>query len=133
MKSQKWEMKMKSKTFRNKIFGSIIAVVGLHVVLLFSGIFHLPLTNLLISDGILFSMFVLGTLIVSPGLDKAPDNFVNRFILLTTFQLMGMMIYILILSMTKIPYFKMIGYHTLGVFLCLLMAQAFFLVKTVKK
>ena len=124
---------MKSKTFRNKIFASIFAVIGIHIILLCTGIFHLPLTNLLISDTILFSMFVLGTLIVSPGLDKAPDNFVNRFILLTTFQLMGMMFYVLVLSMTRIPYFKIIGYHTLGVFMCMLMAQAFFLVKVVKK
>lgn len=123
---------MKSKLFRNRIITSIFSVISLHILLLSTGIFHLPLANLYISDGILLAMFVLGTLIISPGLDKAPDNFVNRFILLTTFQLMGMMIYILVLSMTKIPYFKMIGYHTLGVFLFLLLAQAFFLVKVVR-
>lgn len=123
---------MKSKLFRNRIITSIFSVISIHILLLSTGIFHLPLANLYISDGILLAMFVLGTLIISPGLDKAPDNFVNRFILLTTFQLMGMMIYILVLSMTKIPYFKMIGYHTLGVFLFLLLAQAFFLVKVVR-
>lgn len=124
---------MKSKLFRNRIIASVFSVISLHILLLSTGIFHLPLTNLFISDGILLAMFVLGTLIISPGLDKAPDNFVNRFILLTTFQLMGMMIYVLVLSMTKIPYFKIIGYHTLGVFLFLLLGQAFFLVKVIKR
>lgn len=126
-------MKMKNKLFKNRFLVTILLVIGCHISIVFTGIFHLPLFPILIIDGFLLLLFLASTFIISPGLDKAPDNFVNRFLLLTTLQLFTMMFSVLILSVIKIPHFKAIGYHLLTVFMCLLIMQAIFLVRLIKK
>jgi len=84
-------------------------------------------------DGFLLALFFLSSLIIAPGLDKEGDNFVNRFLILTTLQLFAMMIVVLVLSVLKMDYFKIIGYHLLIVFICLLIAQSLLLLSFVRK
>ena len=124
---------MKSKKYRSTILLGTTLIIGIHFSLLTTGIFHLPYTNLVIIESFLFALFLTGALIISPGLDKAPDNFVNRFTLLTTMQLLSVMVGVLILAMNKPPHFKMLGYHLFGIFVCLLVIQAISLVKMIKK
>ena len=123
---------MKSKVYKSNFLKAITVIILVHLITLFTGIFHLPLGNLFIIDGFLFSLFVASTFIISPGLDKEADNFVNRFLLLTTLQLLTMMVSVLLLSTLKIEHFKAIGYHLLIVFICLLAVQAFMLVRLIK-
>ena len=124
---------MKSKRYKTRFISILAFVIVAHVLLLCSGIFHLPLRNLILMDGFLLALFFLSSLIIAPGLDKEADNFVNRFLLLTTLQLLTMMVTVLLLSTLKIDHFKAIGYHLLIVFICLLASQAFFLVRLIKK
>ena len=124
---------MKSKAYKKKFLLIAFLIVICHTALLSSGIFHVPLTKLFLMDGLLFLLFLASTLIIAPGLDKASDNFVNRFLLLTTLQLLTMMITILSLSLIKMNHFKAIGYHLLVLFLSLLSVQAFLLVRQIKK
>jgi len=122
---------MKSKRYISKILISFTIIFGIHLIGLFSGIFHLPFQSIFAVDGFLALLFSLGTLIIAPGLDKAPDNFVNRFLILTTLQLMMAMFAILIIAVVKIDHVKMVGYHLLGVFLVLMTMQSIHLVKTI--
>jgi hypothetical protein len=124
---------MKNKKYKSLSFLGIFAIIALHVVLLCTGVFHLPFAPVLTLDAFLSVLFVAGTLLISPGLDKAPDSFVNRFTLLTTFQLLSMMVGVLILAMTRVPYFKILGYHLFAVFVCLLTVQVFLLVRSIKQ
>jgi hypothetical protein len=123
-------MKSKKYKFRFLLIASFIVLT--HILLLCSGIFHVPLKNFFLTDGFLVILFFLSTLIISPGLDKEADNFVNRFLILTTLQMFAMMITVLILSVLKMDYFKVIGYHLLVVFVCLLVSQAIILVRLIK-
>ena len=124
---------MKSKAYKKNFLIITFIIIFCHIALLSSGIFHVPLTKLFLMDGLLFLLFLASTLIIAPGLDKASDNFVNRFLLLTTLQLLTMMITILSLSLIKMNHFKAIGYHLLVLFLSLLSVQAFLLVRQIKK
>jgi hypothetical protein len=124
---------MKSKRYKARFISVLAFVIVAHVLLLCSGIFHLPLRNLFLMDGFLLALFFLSSLIIAPGLDKEGDNFVNRFLILTTLQLFAMMIVVLVLSVLKMDYFKIIGYHLLIVFICLLIAQSLLLLSFVKK
>jgi hypothetical protein len=124
---------MKSKRYKTRFISVLALVIIVHVVLLCTGIFHLPLKNLFLMDGFLLTLFFLSSLIIAPGLDKEGDNFVNRFLILTTLQLFAMMIVVLVLSVLKMDYFKIIGYHLLIVFICLLVAQSLLLLSFVRK
>jgi len=124
---------MKSKAYKKNFLIIAFTIILCHTALLSSGIFHVPITKLFLMDGLLFILFLASTLIIAPGLDKASDNFVNRFLLLTTLQLLTMMITILSLSLIKMNNFKAIGYHSLSVFIALLSVQAFLLVRQIKK
>ena len=124
---------MKSKRYKTRFISILAFVIVAHVLLLCSGIFHLPLRNLILMDVFLLALFFLSSLIIAPGLDKEGDNFVNRFLILTTLQLFAMMIVVLVLSVLKMDYFKIIGYHLLIVFICLLIAQSLLLLSFVRK
>ena len=124
---------MKSKAYKKNFLIITFIIIFCHIALLSSGIFHVPLTKLFLMDGLLFLLFLASTLIIAPGLDKASDNFVNRFLLLTTLQLLTMMITILSLSLIKMNNFKAIGYQLLVIFLALLSVQAILLVRQIKK
>ena len=124
---------MKSKAYKKHFLIIAFLIVICHIIVLSLGIFQVPLTKLFLMDGLLFLLFLASTLIIAPGLDKASDNFVNRFLLLTTLQLLTMMITILSLSLIKMNNFKAIGYHLLVIFLALLSVQAILLVRQIKK
>ena len=124
---------MKSKQYNSKFLIGLGIVFTLHFVLFSTGMFHFPLKSILSVDSFLLVLFILGTLIVSPGLDKAPDNFVNRFLILTTMQLMVAMFAILIMVVKDVDFLRPLAFHLLGVFLCLMTTQSVLLVKTINK
>ena len=123
---------MKSKQYNKQILIGTLLVFALHFSLFSIGMFNLTLKSILSIDGFLFILYFLGTLIISPGLDKAPDNFVNRFLILTTVQLMASMFSVMLFVVTKIHNVKAVSYPLLAVFLCLMIIQSFLLVKRIK-
>ena len=123
---------MKSKQYNRQILIGTLLVFAVHFSLFSTGMFHLTLKSILSIDGFLFILYFLGTLIISPGLDKAPDNFVNRFLILTTVQLMAAMFSVMLFVVTKIHNVKAVSYHLLAVFLCLMTIQSVLLVKRIK-
>lgn len=124
---------MKSRQYNKEFLIGALLVFGIHFSLYSSGMFHLTLKSILSIDGFLFILFFLGTLIISPGLDKAPDNFVNRFLMLTTIQLMAVMFSVMLFVIMKIYNLKAVSYHLLAVFLCLMTIQSVLLVKRINK
>ena len=122
---------MKSKQYNKQILIGAILIFGIHFSLFSAGMFHLTLKSIVAIDGFLFILYFLGTLIISPGLDKAPDNFVNRFLMLTTIQLMAVMFSVMLFVIMKIYNIKAVSYHLLAVFLCLMTIQSVLLVKRI--
>jgi hypothetical protein len=104
-----------------------------HIFLSFLEVLGLKTQSNLILDAFLFLIFALGAIIIGPGLDKEPGNFVNRFLILTTLQLLSAMSVLAVLVFMKTPDVRRAALQFIAVFVILLAIQSFFLVKGVKK
>jgi hypothetical protein len=108
-------------------------ILILHILLSFLGMLGLKPQLYLILDAFLFLIFLLGGLIIGPGLDKRPENFVNRFLILTTLQLLSAMSVLATLVFMKTLDVRRAALQFIAVFVILLAIQSFFLVKSIKK
>jgi hypothetical protein len=77
----------------------------------------------------LLVIFIIGTLIVAPGLSKDPERFAIHFLGLTTFQMLSAFGVVGYLAFQKIDQVKSIGLHFIGFFCILLFLQSFFLIR----
>lgn len=82
-------------------------------------------------DGILALLFVGGILIAFPGIKKGGESFVQRFLIITTVQLLMMMGLILILTFSKISHTRALGFNAITVFVILLFIQSIYLIKKI--
>jgi hypothetical protein len=123
---------------KNKQYVFLFLVVLSLTLVAFYGIVHAEfillspkgLQLVLLSEGI---VFVGGTFIIAPGLVKSEENFVGRFLILTTVQMLAVLSIILALVYLKYPQAKAIGFQLLFVFLFLMSVQSFLLVKLKNK
>ena len=99
---------------------------------MFLGFFDGTFKTIVVLDVLLFVVFGAGAILVSPGLDKEPENFVNRFLILTTVQLLAAMSMLAALAYLKMPDMRTVALQFVAVFVVLLALQSFFLVKGVK-
>ena len=122
-----------SKLFLKRFIPLVGIVIIIHIIAVFFGVFGGTFQSIVLLDGILFLMFGTGALLIGPGLDKDPDNFVNRFLILTTVQLLASMSALAALVFMKTPDVRRAALQFIAVFVILLAIQSFFLVKGVKK
>ena len=123
---------MKSKKYNQQILLGTFVIFAIHFALFFTGIFHLTLKSMLSTDGFLFILFFLSTLIISPYLDKESDRIIKRVVLLTIVQLVAVIFTVILFNITKIHNTIAVSYHLVTLFLCLLLLQTFLLMKRIK-
>lgn len=112
----------------------LILVVGLTVLLgIFGGlhaahILELPLRFFYLLIGFVPFLFLLGAAIAVPGFKKAPENFVARFMILTTFQMLAVLSVIAAVWYTQKGQLKAFGFQLLALFVAGLILQSVLLV-----
>ena len=119
----------KSKVYNKQFLFSLLAVFGLYL-----GLVNL---NVILIDKIVAAeivlglaiVFVLGSVIISPALNKGADEFALKFLLLTTVQMLSIFGIVGVLAFRKVPDFRLIGFNVISVFCILLFIQSFLLVK----
>jgi len=121
-----------SKLFLKRFVPLVAVIIVVHLVLAFFDVFGGHFQPILVLDILLLVVFGLGAILIGPGLDKDPENFVNRFLILTTVQLLGAMSILAALAYLKMPDMRIIALQFISVFIILLGVQSFFLVKGVK-
>lgn len=121
-----------SKLFLKRFVPLVAVIIVVHLVLAFFEVFGGRFQPILVLDILLLVVFGLGAMLIGPGLDKDPENFVNRFLILTTVQLLGAMSILAALAYMKMPDMRIIALQFISVFIILLGVQSFFLVKGVK-
>jgi hypothetical protein len=104
-------------------------LLAIYLGIIFSGVLYLNKQTALVLAATNMGIFLLGALIIAPGLNKDPETFVLRFLLLTTVQLLTIFGVIIALAFMKIPDAKAIGFHLAGLFFVLLIVQTVLLVK----
>ena len=122
-------MKSKGVAYAGRFI--ILFTMGLAI---YSGLYQLdwihsePLSRLIVVmvNGVLFG---LGTLIIAPGLNKSAHNFVMRFLILTTVQMIALLSVIVALIYIQFNDFRTIVIHALALFLFFMIFQSFLLVR----
>ncbi len=122
---------MKSKKYLQYFMSGAIVVFGSHIILAYLEVFKVSFSATLKLDTIVFIVFALGALFIADGLKKNAETFVNRFLILTTFQMLAMMAVLLAMVYVKFPDFQTVGFHTISVFTILLIIQSLFLIRGV--
>ncbi len=74
-------------------------------------------------------IFLIGTLIIAPGLNKNAEDFTLRFLLLTTVQMLIVFFIVGIMAFKQIDHVRIIGFHLLAIVVVLLFLQSYLLVK----
>ena len=74
-------------------------------------------------------IFLIGTLIIAPGLNKNAEDFTLRFLLLTTVQMLIVFFIVGIMAFKQIDHVRIIGFHLLAIVVELLFLQSYLLVK----
>ena len=120
--------KMKSN-FISKFFISLFVVFLAHIALIYFDVLHVNFKMGLKLDLILFIVFSMGMQIIVPGIKNNPKNFVNRFLVLTTVQLLAVLSILVAVTYLKIPDYKIIVFHIISIFIILMLIQSFLLIK----
>ena len=122
---------MRSRKYNQQILLGTFVIFAIHFALFFTGVFHLTLKSMLSTDGFLFILHFLSTLIISPYLDKESDRIIKRVALLTIVQLIAVIFTVILFNITKIHNAIAVSYHLVTLFLCLLLLQTVLLVKRI--
>ncbi len=122
---------MKSKKYLQYFLSGAIVIFGSHLIFSYLEVFKVDFLAILKLDLIVFIVFVFGAFFIAAGLNKNGETFVNRFLILTTFQMLAMMAVLLAMVYVKFPNFKIVGFHTISVFTILLTIQSILLIRGV--
>ena len=124
---------MKSKQFSIRFILLLLFVLLLHSTLVFTEIFAVNFSKFITLEIVLFVIYSLGIIVIAPGLDKNPENFVGRFLILTTVQLLAAMSVLAALAYVKVPEMRALSLHFISAFVIGLAIQSYLLIKWVNR
>ncbi|TNF47676.1 MAG: hypothetical protein EP305_07215 [Bacteroidetes bacterium] len=122
-------MKISKNTYLYFFPVLLILTSGIYISLSFLNILSMPFENALQIGGFTFLIFFLGVLIMAPGFSKGAQQFVMRFMVITTLQMLSVLSVIMVVAYRSIENAKWIGYHLLFLFCFFLFVQSFLLIK----
>lgn len=124
---------MKSKAFITQLLIGIVCVLIVFGLLHQFKVIQLPYNLFLLIFVIVPLIFISGGILMATSFSKAPDVFVNRFMILTTFQ------FLFVLAILGAVWYKMnmhlkaFGFQFIAVFVALMIVQSILLVKSNKE
>lgn len=108
---------------------AIIVVLTTFGLLHYAKIIQLPLKMFLLVNILIPVLFLGGAMIITIGKHKNPDSFAQRFMLLTTFQLLTILSVIAAVWYVSKIHLKAFGLQFVSVFVLLMFIQSFLLVR----
>ena len=122
---------IKSYTSRLLLFGLPVLLIDCIANYYFQSWF--VFLSLLRLDMVVFFLFLLGIILIAPALQKDPKNFVGKFLILTTVQMLSIMSVFAAIVFVKFQSLQFVILHTLAFFVALMIIQSVLLVKLVNK
>ncbi len=119
----------KSKAFAIRMVLSLVLVISLFVGMHALKIIVLPIPLFKLVLILIPFIFLGGGIIVISGLNKAPDVMVNRFMLLTTFQLLAVLSILVAIAFKMHAHLRAFGFQFISIFILLMLMQSYFIVK----
>lgn len=119
----------KSKAFALRMLIALIVVLSIYSGLHGMKLISLPLPLFKIVLLLIPVVFIIGGIVVSSGFGKEGDVFVNRFLILTTFQLLAVLSILVAVAYKMNGHLKAFGFQFIAVFIFLMALQSFFIIK----
>lgn len=119
----------KSKIYLKKFSAVLFGVMAIYFGCLTLNLVGIEIEKGLIAGGIVFILYALGAVFIAPGLNKEPEHFILRFLILTTVQMLAALSVILVLVFKQVDGAKIIGFHLISLFIILLFIQSLFLIR----
>ena len=123
----------KNKRYLFVFLPLVVFAICMHLALIGLEAFQVDWSTMLKLDVVISILFIAGAFIIAPGFVKDPDSFVNRFLVLTTLQMLAMLSLLAALVYVKVPDMRGIGFHSISIFIILLMIQSILLIRLVNK
>lgn len=123
---------MTKKNFLLYLSSATVLVLAVLDLFFFMGMNSLPLKLILIINVALLVQFVAGGLIVVAGKHSNPESFAQRFLLLTTFQLLSILAIILVVWYGSKTFLKPFLVQYVGLFAVLMIGQTLLLLRLSK-
>lgn len=124
---------MKKTSYLTQLIAACIVVLSLFGLIHFFKVVTLPMPLFLLLMIAIPMIFVGGSLIVLIGEMSEPESFVQRFLMLTTFQFLGALSLIAAVWYTNKPTLKSFGIQFCIVFIAMLILQSVLLLRFSKK
>jgi hypothetical protein len=112
---------------------SYLSVVILHISLVYFKVLGGDFPNSILVDFIIVSLFLFAALIGFSGIKKGGESFTQRFLIITTVQMLAMFTLIFTIFFQKIEHVKIIAFSAIGLFVILLGLQAYFFISGMRK
>ncbi len=123
-------MKMnKTKKYAVQFITFMFVSFLIYLSMVYSGILLIDKKTSIYIVATCAGIFLIGTLIIAPGLNKNAEDFTLRFLLLTTVQMLIVFFIVGIMAFKQIDHVRIIGFHLLAIVVVLLFLQSYLLVK----
>lgn len=115
---------MKSKSFLLLMLITAILIYGVHFLLLHNRVVSYNWFHFNLFDIIVLVIFLLTSLIAANALKQKSEDFVMKFMLVTTLQFLSVLAIIAAIIFAKLPQSKIIALNVVSVFFAMLMVQS---------
>ncbi len=119
----------KTKKYAVQFISFMCASLLLYLGMVYSDILLMDKLTAIYIVSTCAGIFLIGTLIIAPGLNKNAEDFTLRFLLLTTVQMLIVFFIVGIMAFKQINNVRIIGFHLLAIVVELLFLQSYLLVK----
>ena len=123
---------MKNSRFVLIYAGILILTIALFSFMHQLGVWTLPQKNFFIISGSIIFSGLLGLLIMNPISIKNPEQYVGRFLILTTVQMLAIMSVLLALWYSDKTHLRASGLQLVAVFVFFLVGQSVLLIQSKK-
>ena len=120
---------MKISTYLTVLFVALALVLGAYGLFHYLHILELPLALFKLMLFLIPVLFVVGAVIMIPGFKKGPENFVGRFMILTTFQMLAVLSTIAAVWYVRKSNLRDFGFQLIVLFILLMVVQSVLLIR----
>ena len=122
----------KNKRYFKSFLLTALGLIGIHIGLVDTFNLGISLIQALQIDGFVFVLFLLSSLIAAPSLDKDPEQFALRYLLLTTLQLLAPLGAVVLWMVSKVPHIQSLGLNMVAMFGLFLTFQSIYFIRLIR-
>jgi hypothetical protein len=124
-------MKKNKRYFKSFLLTSL-GLVGIHIGLIQTFGLGLGQIQALQVDAFVVVLFLLSSLVAAPSLDKDPEQFALRYLLLTTLQLLAPLGAVVFWMVLKVAHIQALGLNMVAMFMLFLTFQSIYFIRLIR-